>query len=110
LAVFLKWVTAHSLRNSRARDADVDVCGRVMVNKKTWYAHLWKKERGYSLPSGEQSRGALWSCDFWINDRWHLKKYNFSRLIDKFNPPGWPADWRDCRDRLLELPESRNLS
>jgi glycosyltransferase involved in cell wall biosynthesis len=74
--------------------------GRVMVNKKTWYAHLWKKERGYSLPSGEQSRGALWSCDFWINDRWHLKKYNFSRLIDKFNPPGWPADWRDCRRQI----------
>lgn len=64
--------------------------GRVVVNKKTWYAHLWKKHRGYSLPSGEQQRGALFSADYWVNNRWAQRTHDFQWLIEKFSPvPGW---------------------
>lgn len=71
--------------------------GRVLVNKKTWYAHLHKgKEygRGYFISKGEMSRGANACVDYWMFDRWTERKRDLKWLIDHFSPvPGWPADW-----------------
>jgi glycosyltransferase involved in cell wall biosynthesis len=48
--------------------------GRVLVNKKTWYAHLHKKERGYKLSEKNEFK------EF----SWHKQIYPLSWLIEKF--------------------------
>lgn len=77
--------------------------GRVVVNKKTWYAHWHKgsKGKGYGF-SNEQykrhlagtERGRLYCIDYWINNRWADRLHDFEWLIEKFNPPGW-ENWQE---------------
>lgn len=73
--------------------------GKVMVNKKTWYAHLHKGVkygRGYSLGRGELGRGIAYAVDYWLHNRWQERKHDFSWLIEKFWPvPGWPDNWEE---------------
>ena len=67
--------------------------GRVIVNKKTWYAHLHKgKEYGrmYFLPKSETRTSYLYCYDYWTKKQ----RTFFVKFIEKFMPiPGWPLDW-----------------
>ena len=65
--------------------------GRVVVNKKTWYAHWHKTEsRGYTLAKGEQEQANKF-VNKWLDGRvWHKQKYFLDWLIEKFKPvPTW---------------------
>ncbi len=68
--------------------------GRVITNKKTWYAHYRKPSdgRGYFLPLN-LTRGCYeYSYNHWVNEH----KEGFIKLIEKFWPiPGWPNDWKE---------------
>lgn len=70
--------------------------GRVIVNKKTFYAHLHKGKqygRGYSMGKQGLIAGNLYSVDYWYNNRWADRIHDFSWLIEKFWPvPTWPED------------------
>lgn len=72
--------------------------GRVVVNKKTWYAHLHKGNtygRGYFLSKNEKNRGDAYCNDFWFNNRWEGRIHDLSWLVEKFYPvPHWPEDRR----------------
>lgn len=69
--------------------------GRVVTNKKTWYAHLHKgKEigRGYSLDSQKTKDCYAYSYHHWVNER----KEGFIKLIEFFWPiSGWPDNWKE---------------
>jgi hypothetical protein len=79
--------------------------GKNMVNKKTWYAHLWKG-RGYRekflnmygfkytrVGRNELKRGNKYSTDFWFNNRWADRKHDLSWLVERFYPvPSWAED------------------
>jgi len=71
--------------------------GKIMTNKKTWYAHLHKGKtygRGYSINKSELVRGNVYSVDFWINNRWEKRKYDYAWLVEHFWPvPSYPPDW-----------------
>lgn len=73
--------------------------GRVIVNKKTWYAHLRKGKRygrGYEMDTAEVKKGAFGVRRWLTNSAWNEKQVlPFDWLIDKFNPPGWPENWRE---------------
>lgn len=73
--------------------------GQVMVNKKTYYAHLHKGRtwgRGYHIGSADIKKGHDWSGHFWMENRWAERVHDFEWLVDKFWPvPTWPADWKD---------------
>lgn len=73
--------------------------GKVMVNKKTWYAHLHKGRRygrGYSGNAKSWARGRLFSADYWVNNRWEARQHDFDWLIERFWPvPTWPENWKD---------------
>lgn len=65
--------------------------GRVIVNKKTWYAHWHKTEsRGYHIPSEEQIK-AQEAVKKWLDGKgWHKQIYPVSWLVNKFKPvPTW---------------------
>ena len=73
--------------------------GRMVINKNTWYAHLHKGKtygRGYFIDKREMKRGAHFSADYWLNNRWSNRVRDFEWLIDHFMPvPTWPANWRE---------------
>lgn len=74
--------------------------GKLIVNKKTYYAHLHKGKtygRMYKLDDEDHKRGANWSAEYWLNDREPNMKYNFAWFIDKKFPnmPSWPTDWKE---------------
>lgn len=68
--------------------------GRVVVNKKTWYAHLYKTRqagRGYHMDDIKRRECYKYSYKHWVIDN----KKGFIELIEKFWPiPGWPIDFR----------------
>lgn len=69
--------------------------GRVVVNKKTWYAHLFKSKqagRGYHMDEPKRRACYKYSYKKWVTDN----KEGFIKLIEKFWPlPNWPDDWKD---------------
>ena len=79
--------------------------GKNMINKKTWYGHLWKgtpyrelhkKVMGFPytrVGDSEFKRGNKYSTDFWFNNRWAERKHDLSWLVERFAPvPTWPED------------------
>jgi glycosyltransferase involved in cell wall biosynthesis len=73
--------------------------GRVVINKNTWYAHLYKGKkfgRGYYLSKRRKQQSERYSADFWINNKWDKRIHDFNWFIEKFWPlPGWPEDWQN---------------
>ena len=73
--------------------------GRMVRNKKTWYAHFHKIKtdgRGYSLSRSEFLKASEY-VRRWLTEKrmWHKQTRDFEYLINKFWPiPGWPEDWR----------------
>lgn len=71
--------------------------GRVVINKRTWYAHLFKGnayKRKFSRERRKWERAIIWSTEYW------MKQPGMKQLIEKFWPmPGWPDDWEDPKHR-----------
>ena len=71
--------------------------GRVVVNKKTWYAHWHKPKdvgRGYSLDGAEVVKGEAYTRRWLTEKVWHKQIYPLSWLIEKFSPvPTWPEEY-----------------
>lgn len=68
--------------------------GRVVTVKSTWYAHVHKSRRGYSLPSAEEKKAQAY-CVKWLDDStgWRKQTLPFASLLQRFNPPGW-ENWK----------------
>ena len=59
--------------------------GKVMVNKKTWYAHKHRKfGRNTHLTSKEIKNGNKYSKDFWLNNRWKGRIHDLDWLMKRF--------------------------
>lgn len=68
--------------------------GRVIINKRCNYAHLFRTQPGFSFPyqqSGSQQQRARDICnDIFKNNKWPLQKHNLRWLLEKFWPvEGW---------------------
>jgi len=72
--------------------------GKLMINKKTFYAHLHKGNhygRFYKMPGGNVEADS-WAAEHWLNNREPNMVHTFEWLIDeKFKGmPGWSEDWK----------------
>lgn len=72
--------------------------GRVIRNKKTWYAHLHKGKtygRGYFLSKGSLTQGAEHTKKWMVfKEAWDKQTLPIEYLITKFYPvPGWNAKY-----------------
>lgn len=67
--------------------------GRVIVSKKTWYAHMFRTQGGdfgFPYPNPGISKAREYSRNLWVNGTWDKAKYPLSWLINKFAPvPDW---------------------
>jgi len=69
--------------------------GKVICNKKTWYAHLFRTQGGdfgfpYSNPGSEQKKAKNKLREVFLNDKWEHAIHPLSWLVAKFAPvPGW---------------------
>ncbi len=69
--------------------------GRQVVNKKTWFSHLFRTQPGFSFPYPndgiEQARN--YSRELWFGNKWSKAVHPLSWLINKFAPvPDWPEE------------------
>jgi len=73
--------------------------GRVVVTRKTWYAHMFRTQGGdfsfpYSNPGKAVKQAREYSRDLWTNNKWPKAIHPLSWLIDKFAPvPDWGNSW-----------------
>jgi Glycosyltransferases involved in cell wall biogenesis len=86
--------------------------GRVVVNKKTFYAHMHKGKNGkkygfsnaqYKRHGEEKEKGRLFCIAYWL----YTKDYplTFDDIYKKLGPwPGWSETWKEdlIRDKLIE--------
>lgn len=66
--------------------------GRVIVNKKTWFAHWFRGSDGgfpYPIKQSQVDHARQHAENLWLQDKWPKQKRPFKWLIEKFNPPGW---------------------
>jgi glycosyltransferase involved in cell wall biosynthesis len=70
--------------------------GRQVVNKRTWFAHMFRTQGGFSFPyplSGRDVDKARERSRFlWHENRWPKAKHPLQWMINKFAPvPDWEA-------------------
>ena len=67
--------------------------GKCIVNRKTWYAHLFRTQGGdfgFPYPNPGIAQARKYSQDLWLNDKWDKAVHPLSWLIDRFAPvPEW---------------------
>lgn len=72
--------------------------GRLIVNKKTYYAHLHKGKtygRGYKWDEQQIIKGHAYAANLWMNNQWTERKHDIDWLVEKFWPvPTWPENWK----------------
>ncbi len=72
--------------------------GRVIVNHKTWYAHMFRTQGGdFSFPYPQKESNVQdakkKAKEIFFNNKWPLQKYPLSWLVEKFWPvKGWTEE------------------
>lgn len=69
--------------------------GQVMVNKKTWFSHVFRTQGGdfgfpYPLSGSDIERARRYSRELFLNGKWDKSIHKLDWLIDKFKPV---KDW-----------------
>lgn len=80
--------------------------GKVFTNKATTYLHLHKSKtygRMYPINRSEIKNGHYYSARYWMSNSWEKRIHDIEWLVEKFNPPGWPADWQARRFEYVRL-------
>jgi hypothetical protein len=95
--------------------------GKIMRNKKTWYAH-WSKPSIHwhtdpviagRVPDEEFKRANNWAFDYWWNNKWDKQTHTFQWLAEKFSPiPKWPDNckWLVTQYDRHEMPTVETIT
>lgn len=66
--------------------------GRQVVNKKTWFAHMFRTQPGFGFPYPNPgvTQAREHSRQLWFGNKWPKAKYDLLWLVNKFAPvPDW---------------------
>ena len=85
--------------------------GQVMVNHKTWYAHMFRTQGGdfgfpYPLSGKQVQKAREYSRDLWLGNKWPQAKHDLQWLIDKFGPV---PDWSDQPSHPAKPGQSKGI-
>lgn len=82
--------------------------GRQVVNKKTWFAHMFRTQPGFGFPypisNAEQEYARQHSRQLWQGNRWDGAVHPLSWLVDKFAPV---PDWEKTEKGIVYYTDSR---
>lgn len=84
--------------------------GRVVVNKRTWFAHMFRTQGGdfgfpYPISGADQRRARDYSQQLWRGGRWPRAVHPLSWLVERF----WPVEgWTDDDLAQLKAQEAAN--
>jgi glycosyltransferase involved in cell wall biosynthesis len=91
--------------------------GRVMVNKKTWYAHMFRTQGGdfgfpYPISGSDQEKAKKTARDLFFNNKWDKQIHPLSWLVEKFWPvKGWTdEDLKRLKENTFKFKEENLLS
>ncbi|MAG60146.1 hypothetical protein CMO96_05170 [Candidatus Woesebacteria bacterium] len=104
--------------------------GRVIVNLRTWYAHMFRTRGGdfgfpYSNPQDKVNENREMSRELFQKDKWPLATRKFQWILDKFNPPDWEVTKgiiyyttneldekiaKPVRDQLLKISQNKRIN
>lgn len=71
--------------------------GKVMVNKKTWYAHMHQQgnKRGYHMDHAQEVKSYEIAARYWVGNEWCERIHDFDWFVEKFMPmPTWLENWK----------------
>ena len=94
--------------------------GKQVVNKKTWFAHMFRTGNGFGFPYSNPGirKARAHSQDLWKNNNWDKAIHPLSWLIEKFAPvPDWEVVKKSnkptkgivyytdnrCEERILQI-------
>jgi len=92
--------------------------GRLVVNKKTWYAHwqrgrirknngeILDRNRRYYLEPKIVKSAHKYAKDLWFTNSWPLQKHDFVWLLEKFAPV---PHWKEGYPEIDAWKKKRNL-
>lgn len=71
--------------------------GRVMVNRTTWYAHMFRTQGGdfgfpYENNPDKIDENRKLSRELFAKNNWKKAVHSFNWLLEKFEPPGWVVE------------------
>lgn len=77
--------------------------GRLMVNKTTWYAHMFRTQGGdfgfpFPISGREVDETRQKSRELFQMNNWNKAKHTFEWLLDKFRPV---PEWHDGEDHVV---------
>lgn len=82
--------------------------GRQVVNKKTWFAHLFRTQPGFGFPypitHAEQEAARTYSRRLWQGNGWDRAVHPLRWLIDRFSPV---PDWDTPRKGVVYYTDNR---
>jgi len=75
--------------------------GRQVVNKKTWFAHMFRTGKGFGFPYPNPGikKARKHSQNLWKGNNWDKAVLPLSWLIDKFAPV---SDWTTTKKKLTK--------
>jgi len=85
--------------------------GRMVVNKRCWFAHLARTQKGFGFPYSHK-KGAIdharkRSEEMWFKGTWPKAIHKYDWLVKKFAPlPGWIKEQEGKWD--VELPKTHS--
>jgi hypothetical protein len=74
--------------------------GKVMVNKKTWYAHMHQdgSKKGYRYTKDQERISYDVWANYWMRNKWGERQHDINWFIEKFMPmPTWPENWKELK-------------
>ena len=79
--------------------------GKLMVNKKTWYSHMFRTQGldfgfPYPISGRDVDQARKYSRWLWQEGNWKLAKYDLNWLLKKFYPV---PDWHDNLETLAAV-------
>jgi len=76
--------------------------GRMVVNKKTWFAHLWRRKAPWKLAQDAVDKSLAYSMDLWTNNKWPKQTLPLEWLVRRFAPvPTWNSHKEPEKKRVV---------
>lgn len=88
--------------------------GRVVVNHRTWYAHMFRTQGGdfgfpYPISGTQTNKAKALSKQIWFDNLWPKQTRPLSWLLEKFWPvPGW-SDEAFAQIKAWPLPNQKEV-